>query len=99
MPLNMFKPSSVLLIVPRRCFLCGFFLLFVFRVCLCYTVLFVPFSLVFTCLERADLLALLFVMFSCVFVTFPYGVPGQVWYMIVSIPQLLPYFYNSIWFS
>ena len=33
------------------------------------------------------------VMFSCVFVTFPYGVLGQVWYLIVLIPNLclLPY--------
>ena len=36
-----------------------------------------------TCWERADLLALLYVMFL-VFVTFPYGVLGQVWYFIVS---------------
>ena len=35
-----------------------------------------------------DLLALLCVMFSCVFVTFPYCVLGQVWYLIVSIPYL-----------
>ena len=33
-------------------------------------------------------LAFLCVMFSCVFVTFPYGVLGQVWYLIVSIPEL-----------
>ena len=45
-------------------------------------------SLLVTCLERADLLALLHVMFSCIFVTFPYGVLGQVWYLIVSIPDL-----------
>ena len=40
------------------------------------------------------LLALLCVMFSCVFVTFSYGVLGQVWYLIVSIPDfcLLLYF-------
>ena len=31
-------------------------------------------SLVFTCWERADLLALFYVMFSCAFVTFPYDV-------------------------
>ena len=53
-------------------------------------------SLVVTCWERADLLALLCVMFSCDFVTFPYGVLGQVWYknLIASIPDLciLPYF-------
>ena len=32
-------------------------------------------------------------LFSCVFVTFPYGVLGQVWYLIVLIPDLclLPY--------
>ena len=30
---------------------------------------------------------LLFVMFNCVFVTFPYGILGQVWYLMVSIPD------------
>ena len=45
-------------------------------------------SLVVTCWERANLLALLYVMFSCVFVTFPSGVLGQVWYLIVLIPDL-----------
>ena len=41
-----------------------------------------------TCWERHDLLAQLCVMFSCVFVTFPCGVSGQVWYLTVSIPYL-----------
>ena len=40
------------------------FLLFVF-----YAVLSVPYSLVVICWERADPLAVLFAMFSCVFVT------------------------------
>ena len=31
---------------------------------------------------------LLFVMFNCVLVTFPCGILGQVWYLIVSIPDL-----------
>ena len=57
-------------------------MLFVFHVC--YAVLSVPCSLVITCWERDDILALLYVMFSCVFVTFPYCNLGQVWYMIVS---------------
>ena len=35
---------------------------------------------------------LLFVMFNCVFVTFPCGILGQVWYLIVSIPESLPHF-------
>ena len=36
-----------------------------------------------------------FVMFNCVFVSFPCGIPGQVWYLIVSIPDLccLSYFF------
>ena len=51
-------------------------------------------------LENVDLLELLCVMFSCAFVTFPYDFQGQVWYLIVSIPDLchLPYFgsnYNN----
>ena len=37
---------------------------------------------------------LLLVMFNCVFVTFPPGILGQVWYLIASIPDLcrLSYF-------
>ena len=56
----------------------------------CHAVLFVPFCRVVTCLERADLLALLYVVCSCVFVTYTCGVLGQVWYLIVSIPNLCP---------
>ena len=42
-------------------------------------------------------MTLLYVIFPCVFATFPYGLSGQVWYLIVSIPDLclLPYFYAS----
>ena len=46
-------------------------------------------SCVVTSWERASLLALLYVIYSCVFVTFPCGVLGQVWDLIVSIPDLL----------
>ena len=35
------------------------------------------------------------VMSYCVFVIFPYGLLGQVWYLIVSIPDLCPLFYFS----
>ena len=43
-------------------------------------------------------MALLYEMFSYVYVTFPCGVLGQVWYLIVSIRDLciLPYFYFNI---
>ena len=65
-----------------------------FRVCLCHTVSSVPSSLVVTCWERADMLAVLCMMFSCVFVILQYGVLGVVWYLIASIIDicLRPYF-------
>ena len=34
-----------------------------------------------------------FVMSNCVFVTFPCGILDQVWYLIVSIPDLCPLSY------
>ena len=48
---------------------------------------------VVTCWERADLLTLVCGVY-CEFVTFPIGILGQVWYLIVSIPDLctLTYF-------
>ena len=49
--------------------------------------------LMVTCWERAELLALVGDTY-CVFVTFLCGVLGQVWYLIVSLPDLclLSYF-------
>ena len=41
-----------------------------------------------TCWERADILALLCEMFSCVSSFSQYLVLGQVWYFIVSIPEI-----------
>ena len=52
----------------------------------CHAFLSVHCGLVVTYWERVNLLALLYVMFSYVFVTFPCGALGQVWYLIVSIP-------------
>ena len=71
-----------------------------FHMCLCYAVLSVPCSIVITCCVRADLLAFLCVVFSCVFVSFPNGVSGQVWYLTVSIPDLcLPLSISVLLFS
>ena len=66
--------------VYHLCFLCLVFLMISLVHC----------SLVVTCWERADLLALVgnVYMFICVFVTFPCGILGQVWYLIVSFPDL-----------
>ena len=61
-----------------------------FHICPCYAVLSVPCSLISTNWERADLLAFLPEVFSCVFVTFLYFVSGQVWHLIVTIPESLP---------
>ena len=36
--------------------------------------------------ERADLMSLVCDVY-CDFVTFPFGILGQVWYLIVSIPD------------
>ena len=49
--------------------------------------------LVVTCWERADLLALVGDVY-CIFDTFPCGILGHVWYLIVSFPVLcrLSYF-------
>ena len=67
---------------------------------LCFMIIFVMMSCLFLAAlwswERADLLALLCVEFSCIFVTFPYGVQGQVWYLIVLIPDVLRIFPCSL---
>ena len=41
---------------------------------------------------------LLFVMFNCVFITFPCGILGQVWYLIVSFPDLCRLSYLDIFY-
>ena len=61
---------------------------FVICVCRCSIAMSVPCSLVVTHLERAVILDILYVMFSCVFVTFTYDVLGQLGYLIVSILDL-----------
>ena len=45
-----------------------------------------------TCNETADLLAHVGDVY-CIFVTFPCGILGQVWYLIVSFPDLCPLSY------
>ena len=57
-----------------------------FRVC--HAFLSVHCSFVVNCWERANFLALFCAMSYCGFVTFPFGVLGQMWYLIVSIPDL-----------
>ena len=62
--------------------------------CVCHAFASVHCCLVVTCWEGADLLALVCDVELC-FVTFPCGILGQVWYLIVSIPDVcrLSYLY------
>ena len=64
-----------------------------FMSCVCNAFASVHCCIVVNFLERADRI-LLFVMFNCVFVTVPCGILRQVWYLIVSVPDLcrLSYF-------
>ena len=55
--------------------------------CVCHAFASVHCCLVVTCWER---------MFNFVFVTFPCGILGQVWYLIVFDLCLLSYFYINI---
>ena len=55
-----------------------------FLSCVSHAVTSVHCCLVVICWERADLLDLVDVY--CVFVTFPCGILGQVWFLIVSFP-------------
>ena len=56
---------------------------------LCYAVLSVPCSRVIICWERTELLA------DLCFITFRFGVPRKVWYLLVSIlDRSLPLYFN-----
>ena len=64
-----------------------------FMSCVCHAFTSVHCCLLVTYWEKADLLALT-CDFNCVFVTFPCGILGQAWYLIVLIPDIchLSYF-------
>ena len=68
----------------------------VFLSCVSHAFTSVHCCLVVTCWEMADLLALDGDVY-CDFVTFPCGFLGQVWYLIVSFPDLchISYFANT----
>ena len=72
--------SNILLTVPRRYFLCGSFVIFVS--CVSYVFAPVHCCLVLNCWKRltSDV--------SLSFATFLCGILGQVWYLIVSFPDI-----------
>ena len=57
-----------------------------FMSCVCHAFASAHWCLVVANWERADLLALVCDLY-CHFVTFPFGILGKVWYLIVSIPD------------
>ena len=61
--------------------------------CVCHAFASVHCCLVVACWERADLLALVGDVY-CIIETLPCGILGQVWYLIVSFPDIcrLSYF-------
>ena len=64
--------------------------------CVCHAVASVHCWLMITCWEMADLLALVCGV-KLFFVAFPCGILGQVWYLIVLIPDLCPLsYFNSL---
>ena len=69
--------------------------MFFFVSCVSHAFVSVHCCVVVTCWERAGLLALVGDVY-CIFVTFPCGILGQVWYWIISFLDLcsLPYFYS-----
>ena len=57
-----------------------------FLYCVCHAFASAHCCLVVTCWERLS-----FEVLNWVVVTFPFGILGQVWYLIVSIPDLCPF--------
>ena len=97
-PWNQFKPSSkiFLLTVPRWYFLSGSFSFVLFMSRVCHAFASVHCCHVVTWRERTDLLALVCDVY-CDFVTFPFGILGQVCYLIVSIPDhCCLYYFNPM---
>ena len=70
-----------------------------FMSCVCHAFAFVYCCLVVTRRPTADLLAIVCDV-NRDFVSFPFGILGQVWYLIVSIPDpcCLSYFHKRIWY-
>ena len=83
-PLHMFNPASDVLNDRSKARL-----LFVDHFCyFCCAFLSVFSGLVVTCWDRTGLLDILCVMHYCVFAIFPYGVPSQSGYLILSFSDL-----------
>ena len=92
--LNMFKPSS-LADRSRLCFFYGSILLVMSHVCLYHAVLSVPCSLVVTCWERADLLAL-FCFVLCHFPIYVSSSTSELRLRLVPLNMFKP---SSIFFT
>ena len=61
-----------------------------FLYCVCHVFASAICCLVVTCWKRTDLLALVCGVKLCD-CYFPFGILGQVWYFVISIPDLCPF--------
>ena len=66
-----------------------------FLSCVCYAFARLLIDALWSPIEKGLTPWLSFVMSNCVFVTFQCGILGQVWYLIVSIPDICPLSYFS----
>ena len=80
---NSSPPVKTFLLIPRRCFFCGTFLLFMFHVC--HAFLPVPCSHMVTCWERANLLSPIVCGFFLVFLSLSHVLCRAVKIDIISI--------------
>ena len=92
---KLFKPSSktFLLTVPRRYFLCGLFVLFLY--CVCHAVVSAHCCFVVTCWERSDLLSPVCALKLCL-CYFPMWYPGSGEVLDLSIPDRCPLSYLNL---
>ena len=96
-PWNRLKPPSkiFLLTVPRRYFFCGSFILFLSCVCYAYVCV----CLLMHCGHLLGKSCPLGSRLWCPVVSLllPFGILGQVWYLILSIPDRCPLFYFKVY--
>ena len=83
---SVYRQETILLTIPRWYFFCGSFFSVLYLLCLC--------ARLFICAlwspaEKGLTSWLSFVVSDCEFVAFPFGILGQVWYLIVGLQRFI----------
>ena len=89
------KPSSKIFFSNRCKAVLLLWIIYVFLFCVCYAFVRLVICALWSPAGKGLACWLSFVVSNCKFVTFPCGILGHVWYLIVSIPDLctLTYFH------